>query len=380
MHYHSDDHERLLTKAKAFVSESIRPFVAKQDFAGGFPRHWFRQCGELGLIGTDFPVEYGGSDMNALGAVLVLEEISKESGSLGAVMAAHTQSARFLLHYGSQEQKQDYLVPAIRGEKLLSFSLTEEASGSDIAGIETTAVRDEGGWVLNGSKRWISNGSEAQAYIVSARTGSERRRSGISLFLIDESTPGLTSESIGQTMGMNNTPVGCLTINNCRLPSDGIVGEENKGFDMSNASLGDSRLYHSAVAVGMAQGAMDRALSYVSGKKQSDRRLMSYQGVAFPLAEMYADLEAARALLYHMAKSRDTLPHTRVNMTALKLFATEMCCSVCDKALQLLGGNGYLKEFEVERFVRDSRMLKIAGGTSEVCKAIISNSIIYRAT
>jgi len=368
---------KLQQEAKAFALSSLRPFAAKQDLSGDFPRYWFQQCGKLGLIGADFPAKYGGRDLQAIGAVLVIEEISKESGSLGAILAAHVQSARFLLHNCSEEQKQKYLVPALKGEMLLSFALTEEATGSDIAGVETAAKRDGDQWILNGSKRWISNGGEAQVYIVSARTNFERSRRGISLFLIEEATPGLNPEQIGQKMGMNNTPVGCLSIKDCRLPYSCLVGEENKGYDLSNASLGDSRLYHSAVAVGLAQGALDRALDYVKNRRQSDRNIISYQGVSFPLAEMYAELEAARALLYHMAEIRDKLPSARADMAALKLFSTEMCCSVCDHALQLLGGNGYLKDFELERFVRDSRMLKLAGGTSEICKVIVSNCLIY---
>ena len=378
MHLHSDTHLQLQMEAQAFALESLRPFVVKQDASGSFPRHWFQQCGKLGLIGADFPVEYGGRELKALGAVLVLEEISKESGSLGAVLAAHMQSSRFLLHNGSEEQKQKYLVPALKGEILLSFALTEESAGSDIAGVETTAVREGDAWILNGSKHWITNGGEAQAYIVSARTNFERSRRGISLFLIEDTMPGLSTEQLEQKMGMNNTPLSGLAIKNCRLPLDCLVGEENKGFDLSNASLGDSRLYLSAVAVGMAQGALDRALNYVKNRQQSDRQIVTYQGVTFPLAEMYAELEAARALLYHMAKIRDELPSTRVGMAALKLFSTNMCCFVCDRALQLFGGNGYLKDFEVERFVRDSRMLKLAGGTSEICKVIVSNSLIYK--
>lgn len=363
--------------AREFAETILRPNVARLDLAGGFPREWFRRCGELGFIGVSFPSQYGGLGFGYLEAALVLEELSKQSGALGVALGAHIQCAMVLLREGTEEQKQTILRPALRGDLLLAFALTEKNSGSDVLGLETTAANDGQGWIISGSKRWITNAGEAQAYVVSAKTDSSRGRRGISLLLIDRDTPGLRAELIEHKMGINNVSVGNLSIDGCRVPSKNLVGAECRGYEISNIGLDDSRLYLSAVAVGLSAGAVERALDYANHREQFDRPITSYQGVSFPLAEIYTRLCASRSMLYDTANDIDHGRSIRVKAAALKLFASETCCDICDQALQLLGGNGYNQEYEVERYVRDSRMLKLAGGTSEICKVIISNSLIY---
>jgi len=368
---------KLQSEAREFAQTILRPNASRLDLAGGFPREWFRRCGELGFVGASFPVEYGGLGYGYLETVLILEELAKQSCALGAALSAHIQCAKVLQREGSEEQKQEILRPALDGELLLAYALTEKNSGSDVLALETTAEKVEDGWLISGSKRWITNAGEAQAYVLSAKTDSRRSRRGVSLFLVERNTPGLHIAPIEHKMGVNNLSVGNLSIDGCRLPERNLVGEAGRGYDISHIGLDDSRLYLSAVAVGVAAGALEHALDYTKRREQFDRAITSYQGVSFPLSEMYTNLCAARAMLYEAARDIDCGRSIRITAAALKLFASETCCRICDQALQLLGGNGYSHEYEIERYLRDSRMLKLAGGTSEICKVIISNSLIY---
>ena len=292
-------------------------------------------------------------------------------------MGAHIQCAKVLQREGTEEQKRTILRPALNGELLLSYALTEKNSGSDVLGLETTAKKVGNEWLINGSKRWITNAGEAQAYILSAKTDSDRSRRGVSLFLVEQDTPGLRTEPIEHKMGIRNVSVSNLFLEDCRIPEKNLVGTVGCGYDISHIGLDDSRLYLSAVSVGVSAGALEHALEYTKRREQFDRPITSYQGVSFPLSEMYTDLCAGRAMLYDVASDADHGLSIRVKAAALKLFASESCCRICDQALQLLGGNGYSHEYEVERYLRDSRMLKLAGGTSEICKVIISNSLTY---
>lgn len=232
--------------------------------------------------------------------------------------------------------------------------------------------------MINGSKRWITNASEAQAYVVAAITDPARRsRRGISLFLVEAGTPGLICDKVERKMGMNNSPTGSLLLKNCYVPKSSLIGEENGGYQLVQTALQEGRLAISAVSVGLAQGAMDRALEYARRREQFGRPITSYQGISFMLAEMYTNIYAARTMLHHVAYKRDCGEDFSVDVAALKLFASEMCCEVCDNAVQILGGNGFSRDYEVERYARDARMLKIGEGTSQVCKLIIGNNLIF---
>lgn len=374
----SDTQRRLQTEARTFAQEVIRPAARRLDESEVFPWPWFRRCGELGLTGVSFPVKYGGQGMGELEAVLVLEELSRESGAMGLLTTAHMmQACNILREGGTEEQKQSVLRPALKGETLLGFALTEETGGSDALGLHTVARRDGEGWIINGSKRWISNAGEAQAYAVAAITDPARSRRGISIFLVEEGTHGLVCDRPERKMGMNNSPAGSLQLTDCYVPKSSLVGEENGGYPLVQTALKGGRLGISAVSVGMAQGAMDRALEYARHREQFGRPITSYQGISFLLAEMYADIYVARTMLHHVAYKRDCGGDISVDLAALKLFASEMCCKVCDKAIQILGGNGYSRDYEVERYARDARMLTIGEGTSQVCKVIIGNHLIF---
>ncbi len=375
----SEKEYQLRQEAKHFSQEVIKPTQKTWDASGGFPRTWFQACGSQGLIGAGFPQEYGGRGMHTIGTVIALEQIARESASLGASLVAHMQCARFLLEYGSEEQKEHFVVPALKGDLLLAFSMTEITGGSDVLGIQTTAEHTaDDYWILNGAKHWVSNGGEAAAYVLTARTNDRNSRQGFSLFLIEKDTPGFSIDLIEHKMGMQNLSTADLRMEQCKIPSTHLVGAENDGYDLSNTTICDSRLYTSAVAVGLAQAALDKALAYTTQREQYNRPITSNQGVSFSLAEMYTELQAARAFLYQIARERDCDHFVRSDTAALKSFCTDVCCRVCDKAQLLFGGNGYSKEYDVERFVRESRMLKLAAGTSEICKVSISNHLIYK--
>ncbi len=375
----SEKEYHLRQEAKHFSQEFIKPTLKTWDKSGGFPRVWFQACGSQGLIGAGFPQECGGRGMQTIGTVITLEQIARVSASLGASLVAHMQCARFLLEHGSEEQKSCFLLPALRGDLLLAFSMTEVTGGSDVLGIQTTAEHSaDGNWVLNGAKHWVSNGGEAEAYVLTARTNARNSRQGFSLFLIEKGTPGFSIDLIDNKMGMNNLSTADLKMDDCSIPSTHLVGSENDGYDLSNSTICDSRIYISAVAVGLAQAALDEALAYTTQREQYNRPITSNQGVSFSLAEIYTELQAARAFLYQIARDRDCSHFVRSDTAALKSFCTDVCCRVCDKAQMLFGGNGYSKKYAVERFVRESRMLKLAAGTSEICKVSISNHLIYK--
>ncbi len=376
MYFLTDKQLSIKKLASDFVSTDIAPLAHKMDKTNDFPWAWIKQCSNLNLFALSFPQEYGGSGLGILEEVLVIEEIAKESASLALSMSAHILQGCMMLYLaGTEEQKQKYLVPAVKGEVMIAFGLTEEEAGSNAGGLQTTARLDGDEWVLNGSKSWITNAQVANVYIVAAKTAPEKANRGISAFIVEAGTEGF-SIVIKDKMGLNNSPAGDLYLNNCRIPKENLLGELNNGYNYCLKSVNDGRISISAMAVGLAQGALERALFYSKKRTQFGRPISSFQGVSFILAEMYTNIEIARTMLYRVAKMRDEGISSLKELVALKLFSSEMCCDVCDNAIQIFGANGYSKDFEVERFSRDSKMLKIGQGTSQICKVIISQALL----
>ncbi len=371
-------YKKIMDEARMFAENVVAPNVKESDLTGGFVWNWFRKLGETGLMRAAFPEKYGGKGLGYQAAVIVIEEMSKISGSLGACLAAHMQCACTIYKYGTEDQKQKYFVPAINGKRMLSFAITEENSGSDMLNLSTTADKENDGWVINGEKRWVSNGGEADVYVFSAKTKSRRSRRDVSMFIVERGTEGFTTTSVEHLMGVRNMSVGRVTFDHCILPGENLLGEENCGYDISHDALDDSRLFLSAVALGLAKGAFHKALDYVKERKQYGRAITFYQGVSFPLAEMHTTIVAMESMLSVTAKNMSEGNFSSGDIAALKLFTTENCCKICDRSQQLLGGNGYAAEYELERYMRDSRMLRLAGGTSDICRIIIGNTIIFK--
>jgi alkylation response protein AidB-like acyl-CoA dehydrogenase len=373
----SEEHELMRNIAREFAKTEIAPVAKQLDATSDFPWTWVKRCAELNFLGIPIPEEYGGCGADALSECLVIEEIARESGSLALIIDAHTSLGCMpLLFEGTEAQKQKYLVPAAKGEKIMSFGLTEPGAGSDAGASKTTAVLDGNEWVINGSKCWITNIGAAEIYIVTAKTDPDKGNRGISAFIIEKGTPGFEIGRWEKKMGLNNSVTGELFFRNCRIPKENLLGALNKGFPLFLKGLDEGRIAISAMAVGMAQGAFDRAIAYAKERVQFSRPIAQFQAVSFYLAEMATKIELARTMLYRVARMRDEGLRFTTEAAMLKLFASEMSCWVCDRAVQIHGGNGYSKEFEVERFMRDAKLLTIGEGTSEICKIVISGNLL----
>jgi len=376
-HFLTEEQELMRGVAREFAQQEVAPIAKQLDATHEFPWAWVKRCAELGFMGVSIPEEYGGVGAGVITEAIVIEEIARESGSLALIIDAHTSLGCMpLLHVGTEEQKQKYLVPAAKGEKLMSFGLTEPGAGSDAGGTKTTAVLDGDEWVLNGSKCWITNIGVAETYIITAKTDPDKGNRGISAFIVENGTPGFNIGKPEEKMGLNNSLTGELFFNNCRMPKENLLGQLNKGFPVFLQGLDEGRIAISAMAVGMAQGALDRAVAYSKERVQFGRPICKNQAIAFYLAEMATKVELARTMLYRVARMRDEgLPYT-YEAAMLKLYSSEICCEVCDKAVQIHGGIGYSRQLDIERFMRDAKLLTIGEGTSEVQKIVISGRLL----
>lgn len=364
-------------KAQQFAEHVIRPQNKTLTDAPFAPYEWFRQCGQLGLIGTCFPEKYGGLGLGLRESVIVLEEIARESCSFAVSLLAQMHCSYALSKTGTEEQKNKYLIPALRGEQVLAVALTEESADSNLVGMSTTASKDGDCWVINGAKRWTSNAGNAHTYVIAAHTEGEKSRRGIALFIVDADTPGLQVEPIQHKMGLDHASHGNIILENCRVPDANRIPSTGEGFSLSQIGMNFARTHCAAALVGVAQGALDRALEYTKTRKILGRSITSYQSISFSLVEMETWMQAMRSMLYNVACTADTERLTRQDAAMLKYFTSEYSCKVCQQALRLFGANGYNSDYDIERYVRDSCMLQSATGTIEMCKITISNEMLY---
>lgn len=372
----SADQRRLREELRAFADREIRPVAVAWDRSGRFPAELVAKIRERGYNALPFSKELGGAGLGLTEGLLFLEEISRGLGSIGFTMAAHVfQCCYALVDWVTPAQREAWLIPAIACEKLLAFALSEESGGSDVLGISTIAVRRPDGWLINGSKCWTTNVGVADGYIVAARTSSSSRNRSVSLFYVDARTPGLEISGRDEMLGLNNSPTGSLRLHDCLIPSDAMLGVGNEGYQIIKNVLKCGRLALSAVAVGIAQAAMELAVRYTGERTSFDRVISTYQGVSFAVADMFTRITLARNMVYHAAALVESGQHASAEIAALKLFSSEMCQETCKNALQLFGGRGYVKSFEVERLLRDSFALTTAEGTSQICRLIIANSV-----
>lgn len=373
----TEEQELMRNVAREFAQNEVKPVAKQLDATGEFPWDWVKKCAELNFLGIPIPEEYGGAGADSVSECLIIEEIAHESGSLALIIDAHTSLGCMpLLMEGTEEQKQKYLVPAAKGEKLMAFGLSEPEAGSDAGATKTTAVLDGDEWVINGSKDWITNIGAAETYIITAKTDPDKGNRGISAFIVEKGTPGFEIGKPEKKMGLNNSATGALFFHDCRIPKENLLGKLNRGFPLFLKALDEGRLAISAMAVGMAQGVLDRCIDYAKERRQFGRPIAQFQAIAFYLADMATRIEVARTMLYRVAKMRDAgLPFSK-EVAMLKLYASEMCGWVCDRAVQIHGANGYGRDFEVERFMRDAKLLTIGEGTSEICKLVISGHLL----
>ena len=359
--------------ARDFARTKVAPIAAEIDRTGEFPAATVKEMGELGFLGLTTPEAYGGVGADMTSYALVVEEISRVCGSHGLTVAAHNSLGCWpIAALGTEEQKQRFLPPAAAGESLLSFGLTEAGAGSDAGGTRTTAVRDGDHYVLNGSKMWITNSHYAAALIITAKTDLAAEGSrGISAFIVPTATPGFTVEKKEDKLGMRASDTAPLTLVDVRVPARYLLGKENEGFKYFMMTLDGGRISIAAVALGLAEGAYHTAKAYAKERRQFGRPIAEFQAVEFMLADMATQIQASRQLTYEACRLKDTgQPYAQMAAMA-KLHASETAMFVTDRAIQILGGYGYTREYPVERFYRDAKLCTIGEGTSEIQRMVI---------
>lgn len=369
----NDEQQLLQTMVREFTDKEIRPIAAELDEEERFPTELIPMLSEIGVMGIPIPEEYGGVGMGNLEYVIAVEEISKACASTGVTVSAHTSLCCWpILTYGTEEQKQKYLVPLAAGEKLGAFGLTEPNAGTDAA-MQTTIAEDKGDYyLLNGSKIFITNGSYADVYVIFAMTNKSAGNKGISAFILEKGMEGFTFGSKEKKMGIRGSATYELVFNNVKVPKENLLGKENGGFKIAMSTLDGGRIGIAAQALGIAQGAIDETLNYVKDRVQFGRSISSFQNTQFTMAEMQTRVDAARMLVYRAASLKDDGENYSSEAAMAKLFASEAARDVTCKAVQLFGGYGYTREYPVERMMRDAKITEIYEGTSEVQKMVIA--------
>jgi butyryl-CoA dehydrogenase len=379
MYFQLTDEQNLIRETvRSFAENEVAPSAAERDENERFDRElMFDKVAELGLAGIVFPEEYGGAGGDYISYAIAVEELSRVCASTGVTLSAHLSlGANPVWMFGTEEQKKNFLIPMAEGTKLGAFALTEPSAGSDAGGTRTFAVRDGEEWILNGSKIFITNGGDAETYIVFARTDKDaQKHHGISAFIIDKDTPGFSFGKKEMKMGIRSSLTCELVFENCRIPADRLLGKEGEGFKIAMKTLDGGRIGIAAQALGIAQGAYEAALDYSRERKQFEQPIASFQGVQFILADMALRIEASRLLVYQSAwRASAGLSYGKESAMA-KLSASETAMWVTTKAVQVHGGYGYTREFPVERMMRDAKITEIYEGTSEVQRVVIGAAI-----
>ena len=374
-------HEMARQLFKDFAENEVKPLAQETDETEVFPRETVDKMMKLGFMGIAIPKEYGGQGCDPLMYTMCVEELAKVCGTTSVIVSAHSSlGADPIMMYGTEEQKKKYLVPLASGEKLGAFGLTEPGAGTDAQGQQTKAVLDGDEWVLNGSKCLITNGKEADIYIIIAVTGIIEKRGRkvkeISAFIVEKDAPGFTFGTKEKKMGIRGSSTYELIFEDCRIPKENLLGAQGKGFGIAMHTLDGGRIGIAAQALGIAQGAIDEAVAYVKQRKQFGRPIAKFQNTQFQLADMQTKTDAARWLVYSAATAKqEGRPYTQLAAEA-KLFAAETAMEVTTKAIQLLGGYGYTRDLPVERMFRDAKITEIYEGTSEVQRMVISGTML----
>ncbi|NLN97701.1 MAG: acyl-CoA dehydrogenase [Eubacteriaceae bacterium] len=362
---------------RQFAENEVKPYAQQTDEEHRFPTEVVEKLQKYGFMGIPIAKEFGGQGCDTLTYALCVEEMSRVCATTGVIVSAHTSlGCDPIAKYGTPEQKEKYLRPLANGEKLGAFGLTEPNAGTDAAGQQTQAVLDGDEYVLNGSKIFITNGKEAEIYIIFAMTDKSQGTRGISAFIVEKDTPGFSFGTKENKMGICGSSTYELIFTDCRIPKENLLGRIGRGFGIAMGTLDGGRIGIAAQALGIAQGAFDLTVDYVNERKQFGRAISKFQNTQFTLADMYAQIEAARLLVYKAAVAKDTQRSYTLEAATAKLFAAEAAKYVTEKAVQLHGGYGYIKEYDVERMMRDAKITEIYEGTSEVQRMVISANIL----
>jgi alkylation response protein AidB-like acyl-CoA dehydrogenase len=378
----SPEHALLRSTVRAFMENEVAGAIDEHEREHRFPIEIVRRLGEMGWLGIPVPEEDGGAGMGNLAYAIAVEEVSRVWGSLGIILAAHTSlGCGPLMVAGTAEQKERFLRPMAAGKVIGAYGLTEPGAGSDAGGTRTAArheaTPDGDTWVIDGGKRFITNAGQAGTYVVTARTGTtEKGDAEISAFILPADTPGFSIGRVEDKMGLHASATGELIFDGCRIPAGNLLGNQGEGFRTFLKVLDGGRISIAAMALGIAQGAYEAAAAYVKERKQFGRPIGTFQGVAFKIADMATDLEAARALVYRAAWLKDEDRDYGVAAAQAKLYASEMSSRVTNAAVQVHGGYGYISEYRVERFLRDAKLTEIGEGTSEIQRLVIARRLL----
>jgi len=378
----TEEQQMMQEVARSIAVEKIKPVAAEYDESGDFPWPIVEELKKADLCGVYIDEEYGGMSMGTpiMNMCIVTEELSKACGGIALAYAATALGAIPIIVDGSEEQKKKYLVPIASGEKIAAFAVTEANAGSDAAGIQTTAIKDGDEYVLNGTKQWISNGGEAHVYTVFAMTDKSRGARGASAFVVEKDTPGFSFGKKEDKLGIRGSTTRELVFEDARVPAESLLGKEGRGFMTAMKTFDMSRPGVAAQALGIATGALDEAIKYSRERVQFGRPVSANQGLAFMLADMAIKVEAARALVYSVARYIDSNPKRATKAAAMaKCFASDMAMEVTTDAVQVFGGYGYMKEYPVEKMMRDAKITQIYEGTNQIQRDEIAKALIKEA-
>jgi len=375
----SDEHKMLRDAARDFAQNEIVPIAAEFDESGEFPHKTVKKMGEMGFMGVEIPEEYGGAGMDTLSYVLALEEICKADASHGVIMSVNNSLyCHGILKFGTEEQKMKFLVPVASGKSIGAYSLTEPQSGSDAGTMKSRAVRDGDHYILNGRKSWVTSGPVADTYVVFMMTDPDKKQKGVSAFLVEANTPGLTRGKKEPKLGIRASATSELIFEDCRVPVANRLGEEGEGFKIAMTVLDAGRIGIATQALGIAEAAYEAARQYAVEREAFGQPIGAFQGTGFKIADMKTRIEASRLLIYNaaLAKQESKKDGSRYSLEAsmAKLFASETAMYVAHQAVQIHGGMGYSKELPVERYFRDAKITEIYEGTSEIQRLVISRS------
>ena len=372
----TDEQQMMRKMVREFAEKNIAPFVPEME-KGVFPRVILQSMGELGLMGIPIPAEYGGAGMDFTSYIIAIHEISKISPTVGVILSVHTSvGTNPILFYGTEEQKRTYIPKLASGEYIGAFCLTEPSAGSDAASLKSRAVMQGDEYVLNGSKIFITNGGEADTYIVFAQTAPEKGSKGISAFIVEKGTPGLIIGKDERKMGLHGSRTVQITFEDMLVPAKNRLGEEGQGLAIALSNLNTGRIGIAAQALGIAEGAFHEAVRYAKDRRQFGKPISAQQGIGFKLADMATAIEASKLLVYHAASLKEAGLTCTKESSMAKLMASKTAMDVTTEAIQVFGGYGYTEEYPVERYFRDAKVTEIYEGTSEIQRIVIAKQLV----
>lgn len=373
----TEEQQQVRRMVREFAEAELKPHVMEWDEAQYFPKELWPKLGELGLTGVIFPEEFGGAGMGYIEYATVIEELSRVDGSIGLSVAAHNSlCTNHIYQYGTQEQRERFVTPLAKGEKVGAWALTEPGSGSDASGLKTTARKKSGGWVINGAKNFITHGISGDTCVVLAFTEREMRSRGVSAFIVERGTPGFLPGKKENKLGVRASETASIIFEDCFVPTENLLGERGRGFVNAMQILDGGRISIASMALGIAQGAYESALKYSKEREQFGKPIFEFQAIQFKLADMATQIDAARLLVHRAAWLKDNKKQTTKESAMAKVYASEIAVKVCEETIQIHGGYGYTKDYPPEKFWRDAKLCTIGEGTSEVQRLVIARQLL----